>query len=391
MRKFMLKGMYTAAIASMALALVFGTGKKSTDSEVKEVTFINEYSAMNSNCTNNSVYSDEALKEIQIRIMDKFRKYSLNETCVMNLLKANTQYIPDVVKFLDEDRQLPSGLPTHIVIPTAKPAAPVITTEAPAATIAPAAEAPKTETPEAINEEATVDNTQETIAPDEAAPVTSEAPAVEETKQADEAQPTEKPVETLAPVKPEVSEVPEATKEPVAETIAPVSTPEPVEIADEPAPLEETPVVEKTYSNGEFVISETQKTIVDEEIKLVNELRESKGLNRLTISDKLSSTAQYRAQHLGDNDYFSHYYNGEKHYKVVAETMYGYTGYGIGENIAWIRGYSSDQVAETAMTGFKNSESHYENMLNEIWRTVGVGAYYKNGKWYVVQIFGTEK
>ena len=173
---------------------------------------------------------------------------------------------------------------------------------------------------------------------------------------------------TVAPtVEPTVAPTVEPTVEP---TVAPTEAPE----------------------SEDFVLDSDQQSIVDYVFNAVNELRASLGLNTLTKTTTLSNVAMYRAKHMADNNYFSHYYNGEKHYRVVA-TEYGYNSKSfIGENIFRCRGYSVAEVPVVAMETLIASQGHYDNMTNEMWTTMGVGAYYSEDdrRWYVVQIFGVE-
>ena len=63
----------------------------------------------------------------------------------------------------------------------------------------------------------------------------------------------------------------------------------------------------------------------------------------------------------------------------LGETPGGLT---IGENLAY--GYSSD---EGACQGWRDSEGHYENMINASFTKMGVGKYTFNGKTYWAQLF----
>jgi uncharacterized protein YkwD len=53
----------------------------------------------------------------------------------------------------------------------------------------------------------------------------------------------------------------------------------------------------------------------------------------------------------------------------------------IGENLAY--NYSSD---EAACEGWRNSQGHYENMINPIFTKIGIGKFTFNGKTYWVQL-----
>ena len=226
-----------------------------------------------------------------------------------------------------------------------------------------------------------------------ATPVETEEPPTLET-----ATPTPEPTIAPTPIpvttpEPTVKPTVKPTKKPVV-TPQPTAAPTPVPVTPTatpvtPAPVVDTPVTEQPVIQPATPSTDaTIQSITDSIVAQVNELRASLGLSALRADSTLTSIAQYRSQHMGDNNYFSHYYNGEKHFKVVAD-MYGYTGYGIGENIAWMEGYPDSQVADTAMVGWINSPGHYNNMVNTMWTSIGVGAYKIGNKWYLTQIFGT--
>jgi uncharacterized protein YkwD len=69
--------------------------------------------------------------------------------------------------------------------------------------------------------------------------------------------------------------------------------------------------------------------------RITNEVRSEKGLVELTHSSVLATAAQARAQHMIDNNYFGHTYNGTGALDVKEIQKLGYgepTGY-IGENL----------------------------------------------------------
>ena len=55
-----------------------------------------------------------------------------------------------------------------------------------------------------------------------------------------------------------------------------------------------------------------------------------------------------------------------------------------GENLA--SGYTDDAAA---VLGWRNSQSHYQNMVTPEFRKIGVGKYTLYGKVYTVQYFST--
>lgn len=117
----------------------------------------------------------------------------------------------------------------------------------------------------------------------------------------------------------------------------------------------------------------------NEVIRLVNEIREQNGLEKLTADWELSRVARYKSQDMKDNRYFSH---NSPTYGTPYQMMksFGITYRTAGENIA--QGYSSPQAVVNA---WMNSPGHRKNILNSSFTKIGVG-YVKSGN-YCTQMF----
>ncbi len=98
-----------------------------------------------------------------------------------------------------------------------------------------------------------------------------------------------------------------------------------------------------------------------------NQQREATGSKALTINQELSRAAQAKAEDMKTRDYWSHQTpDGEQPWIFIDETTYAYQR--AGENLAY--GFTSN---DGTVTGWMNSESHRENMLDGDYSEVGFG------------------
>lgn len=131
---------------------------------------------------------------------------------------------------------------------------------------------------------------------------------------------------------------------------------------------DETPSVStgaETSSEAEAVLS------------LVNQERSKQGLKPLTLSDKLTSIANTKAQDMAKNGYFSHTsptYGSP--FDMLHEFGVSYSN--AGENIA-----AGQKTPEQVMNDWMNSSGHRANILNKNYTQLGVG-YVQGGS------YGTE-
>jgi uncharacterized protein YkwD len=119
---------------------------------------------------------------------------------------------------------------------------------------------------------------------------------------------------------------------------------------------------------------------------LHNVERASAGVAPLRLDPVLEAIARQRAQDMAAKNYFSHTSpTGETAFSIMAS--YAYTYSIAGENIAR-NNYPDDQSVQTAMTGFMNSPSHRQNILDSRFVYVGVGmAFGPDGMKYYAVVF----
>ena len=125
-------------------------------------------------------------------------------------------------------------------------------------------------------------------------------------------------------------------------------------------------------------------------VERTNALRKENGIAALTTSDKLMQAAQVRADEMAANTVYSHTRPDGRNFNTVTDCPY------MAENIHRIttRYLSQHDVslAEAAVDGWANSETHLRNIRNERLNAIGVGiAKGVNAageeSWYCVQLF----
>ena len=137
---------------------------------------------------------------------------------------------------------------------------------------------------------------------------------------------------------------------------------------------------------GNVAFAASTQEMNAEAVQLLNELRQSKGLQPLAWNPNsaLQSAAQLRAQEI--EEYFSHTRpDGSNCFTVLKQ--YGLTYGHCGENIA----YGTYLSAEGATELWINSPGHYKNMINPNFREIGLACYVSGENIYWVQLFFTRR
>ena len=109
------------------------------------------------------------------------------------------------------------------------------------------------------------------------------------------------------------------------------------------------------------------KSEIKKVVEIINSYRKEGGLEPLVLDDTLSTVACARAEELAWSGRFSHYRPNGKFFSSILRDA-GITKGSAGENIG--RGYAS---AEDVCEAWKNSETHYENIMNPSFTRIGVG------------------
>lgn len=121
-------------------------------------------------------------------------------------------------------------------------------------------------------------------------------------------------------------------------------------------------------------------------LSLINDYRESNGLNQLTVSTNLNRGAAWMAHDLGTTPNWSHTDSlGRSPYQRAQDCGYPQ---GAGENLA---AGSTRSTAQSAFDAWQASSGHNENMLNEHYQQIGIARIHVEGSpygWYWVTKFG---
>ena len=150
--------------------------------------------------------------------------------------------------------------------------------------------------------------------------------------------------------------------------------------------IKPTPQPEPTVPANDADVDAMKQDIVER----TNALRKENGITALTTSDKLMQAAQVRADEMAANTVYSHTRPDGRNFNTVTDCPY------MAENIHRIatRYLSQHDVslAEAAVDGWANSETHLRNIRNERLNAIGVGiAKGVNAageeSWYCVQLF----
>jgi uncharacterized protein YkwD len=122
----------------------------------------------------------------------------------------------------------------------------------------------------------------------------------------------------------------------------------------------------------------------------LNQKRIENGMPELRWSDDLARLARVHSQDMADNKYFSHRGKDGSMVDNRADTL-GIRGWlAIGENIAFMRGFS-DPVG-VAVEQWMASSAHRRNLLSEQWTETAVGlAVAPDGSFYFTQVFTDKK
>lgn len=128
--------------------------------------------------------------------------------------------------------------------------------------------------------------------------------------------------------------------------------------------------------------------IEKEILKFTNQERTKRGLKALTFNPELQELAKIHNKNMNDHDFFDHEdQNGMKigeRRKAFFPEIIG----GIGENIAFNKGYEIEGTAKRLVKQWMNSPGHRENILRKEFTQLGVGVLVEGNEIYGTQVFG---
>jgi LysM repeat protein len=129
--------------------------------------------------------------------------------------------------------------------------------------------------------------------------------------------------------------------------------------------------------------AEAQGSPTNDILQLVNQVRAEYGLGALTYNASLASAAQGHANFIAQNAIYSHIGINGSTWQDRAEAA-GYVGHA-GENLVG----GTQLTPQQGVTWWRNSASHFSNMLNPTWTEAGVGFAVGNGQNFYVLVMGT--
>lgn len=123
--------------------------------------------------------------------------------------------------------------------------------------------------------------------------------------------------------------------------------------------------------------------------KFTNKERTERGLKALKRNSELQKLAQLHNKNMYFYDFFDHEdQNGMKideRRKAFFPEILG----GVGENIAFNKGYEIEGTAKRLVEHWMNSPGHRENILRKEFTQLGVGVLISGSKIYGTQVFGS--
>lgn len=130
----------------------------------------------------------------------------------------------------------------------------------------------------------------------------------------------------------------------------------------------------------------SQRVVVE-----VNAFREQQGRTALRSNPQLAAAARDFAAYMARTGRFSHEADGREPADRAREHGYAYCI--VDENIGYEQrssGFTSDELAEQLVGGWKGSPPHRHNMLDPDVAETGVAVAHdaRTGRWYGVQMFG---
>ena len=126
-------------------------------------------------------------------------------------------------------------------------------------------------------------------------------------------------------------------------------------------------------------------------LRRTNELRAAQGLQPLSTASYLSDASTIHSEDMLRHDFLSHTspVPGRTKPKDRVQLCQGWDTT-IGENIYRASGVPSEQLAERVMAAWEKSPTHYENLTNPKFNTVGVGVAAKGKDFAVTQVFSLQ-
>lgn len=129
------------------------------------------------------------------------------------------------------------------------------------------------------------------------------------------------------------------------------------------------------------LVAQTNPTVAEELLQLVNAERQRVGASPLVLNDQLTQAAQRHAQDMATSGRMGHTgSDGSTLGSRLDDTQYLWST--IGENVAM-----GHPTAAAVMAGWMSSPGHRQNILNPAFTELGIGSAVGAGHLYWTQVF----
>lgn len=170
-----------------------------------------------------------------------------------------------------------------------------------------------------------------------------------------------------------------------AEDNHPFTRPRVYRIAAANAVVEPRQNLNKTEVSGR-IFSKKLAALEKQAFELLNRIRAAIGLEPLRWNDDLARVARIHSENMARYEFFSHTGLDGSLVNNRADALGIKHWHSIGENIAFIRGFSNP--VEAACEKWMLSPSHKENILDKRWKEAGIGvAIAADGTYFFTQVF----
>ncbi|HSI88056.1 MAG TPA: CAP domain-containing protein [Pyrinomonadaceae bacterium] len=152
----------------------------------------------------------------------------------------------------------------------------------------------------------------------------------------------------------------------------------------------ETPAVKHTRTSAPRGSAGNAFSVERTAFQLMNVERATRGLPTLKWSDRIAKVAREHSHSMAMNSFFSHRGLDGSMVDDRAD-KYGISDWrAIGENIAYLRGYTAPETF--AVEKWMQSPSHRQNLLGSQWTESAIGvAVTDDGTYYFTQVFLVER
>lgn len=116
----------------------------------------------------------------------------------------------------------------------------------------------------------------------------------------------------------------------------------------------------------------------------INQIRQKKRLAQFRQNDKLAAVARNYSRRMAEQRFFAHT-SPQGDTMVERVRSAGIFYFMLGENL--FTSTNIPQPAQAAITGWMNSPGHRDNILNPVYREMGIGVWKRGNTYYFTQLF----